>query len=84
MHAKAAIFDDTWAIVGSSNLDQQSFFHAYEINVIAHTGALPGLLSAIVREDLKRARRVTSETLARRPRLARWRDRAAAAVVGRL
>ncbi len=84
MHAKAAIFDGTWAIVGTSNLDQQSFFHAYEVNVIARGGTLPGVLADIVREDLKGARRVTSESLARRPTLARLRDRAAAAVVRRL
>jgi cardiolipin synthase len=84
MHAKAAIFDARWAIVGTSNLDQQSFHHGYEVNVVAREGVLPAQLAAIVRDDLKDARRVTSEVLARRPLLRRLRDRAAAAVVRRL
>jgi cardiolipin synthase len=84
MHAKAAVFDDDWAIVGSSNFDQQSFHHSYEVNVLARGGELPRRLAALLRADLAQARPVTAASLAGRPWWERSRDAAVAAVVKRL
>ncbi len=33
MHGKGVIMDDEWAMIGSSNIDQTSFFDNYEANV---------------------------------------------------
>jgi cardiolipin synthase len=33
MHGKGVIKDDDWAMVGSSNLDQSSFYDNYEANL---------------------------------------------------
>jgi cardiolipin synthase len=34
MHAKLAVFDDTLAVVGTSNLDRQSLDHSCEVNAV--------------------------------------------------
>jgi cardiolipin synthase len=34
MHAKGVIVDDSWALIGSSNLDQTSFYDNYEVNAL--------------------------------------------------
>lgn len=84
MHAKAAIFDAYRAVVGTSNFDQQSFHYSYEVNLVAVGGELPRRLEAIVREDLARSSPLTADTLARRSRLERARDRASAFIVEKL
>ncbi len=35
LHAKTAVIDDTWATVGSFNLDSLSFLFNYEVNVVS-------------------------------------------------
>ena len=34
IHAKAILIDDKWAMVGSSNVDAQTFYRNHEINLI--------------------------------------------------
>jgi phosphatidylserine/phosphatidylglycerophosphate/cardiolipin synthase-like enzyme len=34
MHAKVAVFDSSWALIGTSNLDRQSLEHSYEVNLL--------------------------------------------------
>jgi cardiolipin synthase len=84
MHAKVAVFDDRWAVVGSSNLDRQSLEHSYELNLLVAGGELPGELARLVDDDLAAARRITAETLASRSWASRLRDGMAALLVGRL
>ena len=84
MHAKVAVFDDGWAILGSSNLDRQSLQHSYEVNLIVEGGALPGRLTAMIGDDIEAAVAITAETLARRPFRERLRDAIAGFVLGRL
>jgi cardiolipin synthase len=78
MHAKLAIFDDDWALLGTSNLDRQSLQHSYEVNLILAGGAAPGRLSSLLNEDIAAARAVSDASLASRSRWRRLRDRAAA------
>ena len=33
MHGKGIVVDNNWAMIGSSNIDQQSFFHNHEANI---------------------------------------------------
>jgi cardiolipin synthase len=84
MHAKLGVFDDAWAVIGSSNLDRQSLEHSYEVNLLAEGGELPGALARLVDEDLATALRITPEALAARRWWERLRDRAAALLIARL
>ncbi len=84
MHAKLAVFDDRWAVVGTSNLDRQSLQHSYEVNLLVEGGELPHELVRLVDEDLAVARPITQESLSARHWWTRLRDRAAALLLGRL
>ena len=84
MHAKLAVFDDRWAVVGTSNLDRQSLQHSYEVNLLVEGGELPQELARLVDEDLAVARPVTQESLSARLWWTRLRDRTAALLLGRL
>jgi cardiolipin synthase len=91
LHAKAAVIDEDWATVGSSNLDPYSLLMAREANVLvrdaAFTGALRGRLEqAIASESV----RFGPEDLLRRSWIMRVFDwvafgitRAAIAVIAR-
>jgi cardiolipin synthase len=81
MHAKLAVFDDDWAILGTSNLDRQSLQHSYEVNLILAGGELPEQLATMLSEDVAAARAVSAAWLAGRPHWLRLRDRLAAAVL---
>jgi cardiolipin synthase len=84
MHAKLAVFDDCWAIVGTSNLDRQSLQHSYEVNLLAEGGELPHQLTRLVDEDLAVATAITLDGLSARLWWTRLRDRTAALLLGRL
>jgi cardiolipin synthase len=84
MHAKLAVFDQRWAVVGTSNLDRQSLQHSYEVNLLIEGGALPQELAQLVDEDLAAARPVTQASLSARLWWTRLRDRGAALLAGRL
>jgi cardiolipin synthase len=78
MHAKVAVFDERWAIIGSSNLDRQSLQHSYEVNLVVREGELPGRLSRIFAEDVAGGVELTVSGLADRPWWRRVRDQVAA------
>ena len=84
MHAKVAVFDDVWAILGTSNLDRQSLQHNYEVNVIVESGALPARLGAMIGDEVESATEFSTKTLAQRPFFERLRDSAAGFLLGRL
>ena len=56
------VLDDRLAVVGTSNLDQQSLQHSYEVNLIVEGGGVPEELSAMVRSDIDEAAEVTAAT----------------------
>lgn len=66
MHAKVAVFDGNWAIVGTSNLDLQSHEHSYEVNIVIEGGAIPKQLSHRFDQDLIFARRIDRALLRQR------------------
>jgi len=84
MHAKVAVFDDAWAILGTSNLDRQSLDYSYEVNLVAHGGTLPGRLARVLERDFADARRIRRRDLERRPWPVRLRDALAAFLLTRL
>jgi cardiolipin synthase len=81
MHAKVACFDQSWAVVGSSNLDRQSFEHSYEVNLVIEDEGVAKRLRDRIDADLARARRVDLASLARRGWLDRLLDRLAAVLL---
>jgi cardiolipin synthase len=70
MHGKVAVFDDAWAVVGTSNLDRQSFEHSYEVNLVIDDAALPARLRQRFERDLEFSRRVDRDSLEARG----WRE----------
>ena len=66
MHGKGVIVDDEWAMIGSSNLTQDSFFHHYEANVRFSDKRLVKALTKTVKEWL-----TLSESVSR----AQWEKR---------
>jgi len=54
LHAKVAVIDDTWATVGSSNIDPFSLLLSREANVVAHDRAFAAQLRASLELALAR------------------------------
>ena len=77
MHAKVALFDDRWAIVGTSNLDRQSFEHSYEVNLVLEGGDVAERLGGMLDRDLAGSAVVDARFLAARGPLERLLDRLA-------
>jgi cardiolipin synthase A/B len=67
IHAKIAIFDGVWSVVGSTNLDNRSFGINDEINVAVLDPQIASTLTHDFEEDAGQSRRVTLEDWKRRP-----------------
>lgn len=76
LHAKTTVID-SWATVGSHNLNHRSFNHDLEIDVVVDD--LPSLsaLERQLREDLKNSREYTLEDLGHFP----WREKLLSPVI---
>lgn len=84
LHAKVAVFDGAWAILGTSNLDRQSFEHNFEVNVLIEGGDVPERLRQRFENDRAGARAVDVDTLAARGPIERLIDRLAALLISGL
>jgi phosphatidylserine/phosphatidylglycerophosphate/cardiolipin synthase-like enzyme len=71
MHAKAALFDEEWSLVGSPNLDRWSSFITHELAAEARCKALTAQLAGQFEEDLAESREITYEEWRARPLLSR-------------
>ena len=70
LHAKVAVVDDTWATVGSSNIDPYSLLMAREANVVVRDLDFSGQLKAeLVRMIEQGARPLAPQHWAGRPRV---------------
>lgn len=67
LHAKAYLFDDRWSIIGSTNLDYQSFVYNDEGNVGILDLPFGREMSRIFGEDLKNSVKMDEETWRKRP-----------------
>ena len=74
LHAKAAVIDDDWATVGSSNLDPYSLLLAREANVLVLDTALTSALRARLEQGIAESIQFGPEDLLRRSRLTRVFD----------
>ncbi len=81
LHAKTAVFDRRFSVVGTSNLDRQSFDHSYEVNLVVDTESLAGQLDALFVRDREGSRAVDLERLALRGLGERILDRLAAVLL---
>jgi cardiolipin synthase len=79
-HGKAAVFDDAWAVVGSSNLDRQSFELSYEVNLVIEGGGIAAELRRAFERDREGSIHLDTDTLASRGLFERAIDRIAAGV----
>jgi len=78
LHAKVAVVDDTWATVGSSNMDPFSLLLAREANVAVYDATFAReLRTRLERAMAQRSARVMPEVHARLPRLRRFANWAA-------
>jgi cardiolipin synthase A/B len=67
IHAKIAIFDGVWSVVGSTNLDNRSFGINDEINVAILDPQIASRLTHDFKEDAAQSRKITIQDWARRP-----------------
>ncbi len=67
LHSKTAVFDDTWSIIGSTNLDHQSLRRNEESNVGILDSDFNSHMKDVFNGDLKESVRVNAEEWAKRP-----------------
>jgi cardiolipin synthase len=67
MHAKALMSDRTWAVVGTTNIDNRSFEHSDEVNVAFHDPAITGRLLQDFEADIAVSDEITSFDWSARP-----------------
>ncbi len=78
MHAKTAVFDESLAVIGTSNLDRQSFERSYEVNLVIAGGEVPRQLRANFERDCRDANIIDAKTLDARGAVERGIDALAA------
>jgi cardiolipin synthase len=66
-HAKIAVADERWAMVGSANLDYRSMRLNFELNLLFHSPAQNEVLSRIFEADFALSLEINPEVFARRP-----------------
>lgn len=62
MHVKALMVDSTWAVVGTTNIDNRSFEHNDEVNLALREAGITNRLSRDFDSDLAASDEVTPET----------------------
>jgi len=66
LHAKLMTVDELWSLIGSANFDQRSFYRNYETNLIIESRGFSQRVEEMLREELARSARVTSDRHQRR------------------
>ena len=66
-HAKIALTDDQWSMVGSANLDYRSMRLNFELNLLFHSKERNGELAHILEEDFSLCQEIDPAVFARRP-----------------
>jgi cardiolipin synthase A/B len=67
LHAKTHVFDQSWSIIGSTNLDYQSLMYNDEGNVGILDPLFGSKMAEIFEEDLKNSLKIDLEAWQRRP-----------------
>ncbi len=66
-HAKIALADDHWSMVGSANLDYRSMRLNFELNLLVHSKAENTAIARIFDQDFKLCEEIDPKEFARRP-----------------
>ncbi|MFA4818160.1 MAG: phospholipase D-like domain-containing protein [Parcubacteria group bacterium] len=72
LHVKSAVVDDSWATIGSSNLDSLSFVYNYEANLVSTNPGFAGEVRAQFMHDLKSAKEIMPADWPRRSALQKF------------
>jgi cardiolipin synthase len=75
LHAKTAVIDGAWSVVGSSNLDWRSVIFNNEIDALILSAAFAKKMEAMFRDDIAASREIDAQQWAHRPlaeRLDEW------------
>jgi len=75
-HAKIAVADDRWAMVGSANLDYRSMRLNFELNLLVRSPEHNAELTRILEHDFELSREIKPAAFARRPIGQRWAEAA--------
>lgn len=67
LHSKAGVIDDTWATVGSANLDNLSLLLNYEGNIFSTNQDFANQIKANFMEDISKSTELHHEEWERRP-----------------
>lgn len=73
-HAKVALVDEQWLMVGSANLDIRSMRLNFELNALVRDPATAGALWRLLEEDMAASREIVAEEFAQRSRWQRWKE----------
>jgi len=68
LHAKTAVIDAMWSTVGSANIDNRSFVHNHELNIVIYDPAVGQEMEQAFAQDVQLSQEVT---------MAQWDDRSA-------
>ena len=73
-HAKVALIDEGWLMVGSANFDVRSMRLNFELNLLVRDPVSAGQLERVLSEDFESSNRIVAEEFARRSRWQRWKE----------
>jgi cardiolipin synthase A/B len=73
-HAKVALIDEEWLMVGSANLDVRSMRLNFELNALVRDPATAGDLARVLSRDFENSKRIVEAEFAQRPRIQRWTE----------
>jgi cardiolipin synthase len=75
-HAKIAVADEHWAMVGSANLDYRSMRLNFELNLLFRSPEHNATLARILEHDFALSQEIDPAVFARRPFRQRWAEAA--------
>jgi cardiolipin synthase len=84
LHAKTAVFDDCWSIIGSTNLDFQSLRRNEESNVGILDCDFSKQMITTFKNDLRNSIKIDFETWAKRPLYQKFLEKFFAVIMKRL
>ncbi len=74
MHGKGIIVDDNWAMIGSSNLTQDSFFDHYEANISFENKKVIKKLTKTLKNWIKKATPLTDKIWQKRGKMQKTKE----------